>query len=101
MFVVEAQLIHGAQYPTALKRGDSAGKSSDDLARAREVARLQWDPSRDADAVIQEFMDGYYGLAAAQLRQVLRLYHEKKGNTVQENVWGKAWLPRNGWISTP
>jgi hypothetical protein len=39
MFVVEAQLIHGAQYPTACKRGAAPGENKDDLARAREVAR--------------------------------------------------------------
>jgi hypothetical protein len=41
------------------------------------MARLLWDPSRDEGAVIDEFLNGYYGKAAPALRQVLDLYAEK------------------------
>ena len=41
------------------------------------MARLLWDPSRDESAVIDEFLNGYYGKAAPALRQVLDLYAEK------------------------
>ncbi|MFN6017041.1 MAG: DUF4838 domain-containing protein [Verrucomicrobiota bacterium] len=43
------------------------------------MARLLWDPSRDESAVIDEFLNGYYGKAAPTLRQVLDLYAEKAG----------------------
>ncbi len=41
------------------------------------MARLLWDPSRDENAVIDEFLNGYYGKAGPFLRQVLDLYAEK------------------------
>ncbi len=41
------------------------------------MARLLWDPSRDEQAVIDEFLNGYYGKAGPVLRQVLELYEEK------------------------
>lgn len=41
------------------------------------MARLLWDPSRDESAVMDEFLNGYYGKAAPALRQVLDLYAEK------------------------
>lgn len=41
------------------------------------MARLLWDPSRDESAVIDDFLNGYYGKAAPALRKVLDLYAEK------------------------
>jgi hypothetical protein len=41
------------------------------------MARLLWDPSRDESAVIDEFLNGYYGKAAPALRKVLDLCAEK------------------------
>ena len=41
------------------------------------MARLLWDPSRDESAVMEEFLNGYYGKAAPALSQVLGLYAEK------------------------
>lgn len=36
------------------------------------LARLLWDPQRDPDALVQEFMHGYYGPAAPYLSRYLR-----------------------------
>ena len=41
--------------------------------RAWLLAHLMWDPSRDADALIDEFLAGYYGPAAWPLRRYLDL----------------------------
>jgi len=40
------------------------------------LAKLLWDPSRDADALVNEFVDGYYGPAAEHIRAYLRLTHD-------------------------
>ncbi len=41
--------------------------------RAWLLAHLMWEPSRDQDALINEFLDGYYGPAAWPLRQYIDL----------------------------
>ncbi len=44
--------------------------------RAWVLAQLLWDPSRDDRALINEFLDGYYGPAAPFIREYLALMHE-------------------------
>jgi len=44
--------------------------------RAWVLAKLLWDPSRDPEALINEFLDGYYGPAAGGVRAYLGLIHD-------------------------
>jgi hypothetical protein len=44
--------------------------------RAWVLAKLLWDPARDAQALIDEFLDGYYGSAAPHIRAYLNLMHD-------------------------
>ena len=44
--------------------------------RAWVLAQLLWDPEQDDRALIQEFIEGYYGAAAPQIRAYLALMHE-------------------------
>ena len=49
--------------------------------RAWVIAHLLWAPSRDEDALIGEFLKGYYGPAAPYLRQYLDVVHDAWGRT--------------------
>jgi len=40
------------------------------------LARLLWDPSLDAQKLIDEFLDGYYGPAAPHMRAYLKTTHD-------------------------
>ena len=40
------------------------------------LAKLLWDPSRGADELVNEFVDGYYGPAAEHIRAYLKLTHD-------------------------
>jgi hypothetical protein len=40
------------------------------------LAKLLWDPSRDGQKRIDEFLDGYYGSAAGPLRAYLQVTHD-------------------------
>lgn len=40
------------------------------------LSRLVWDPTLDADALIREFLDGYYGPAAPHLYRYMQLMHQ-------------------------
>ncbi|HET6453966.1 MAG TPA: DUF4838 domain-containing protein [Armatimonadota bacterium] len=49
-----------------------------DFVRLRTwlFAHLEWDPSRDENKLISEFLNGYYGPAAPYLQQYLDLIHD-------------------------
>jgi hypothetical protein len=40
------------------------------------LAKLLWDPSRDPQKLMDEFLDGYYGPAARGMRDYLKLTHD-------------------------
>lgn len=44
--------------------------------RAWVLAQLLWDPSRDGPALINEFLDGYYGPAGPHIREYLQTTHD-------------------------
>jgi hypothetical protein len=60
------------------EQGD-AGCSCGDLVELRAwlLAHLMWDPSRDANALMREFVQGYYGAAAGPVWQYINLIHDR------------------------
>jgi hypothetical protein len=44
--------------------------------RAWVLAKLLWNPSRDGQQLIDEFIDGYYGPAAGHIRDYLNITHD-------------------------
>ncbi|MBN1362417.1 MAG: DUF4838 domain-containing protein [Sedimentisphaerales bacterium] len=44
--------------------------------RAWVLAKLLWDPSRDGQALIDEFIEGYYGPAAPHIKAYLNVTHD-------------------------
>ena len=44
--------------------------------RAWVIGKLLWNPALDDQAIIQEFLDGYYGPAAPYLRRYIDLIHD-------------------------
>ncbi|MBO4633146.1 MAG: DUF4838 domain-containing protein, partial [Lentisphaeria bacterium] len=59
-------------------------------------ARLMDDPDRDAEELISEFMNGYYGPAAESMRKYLTLIHEgmkKDAKPMEQNpFWTRKYL---------
>ncbi len=45
--------------------------------RSWVLARMLWDPTQDAAALTEEFIDGYYGPTAPQIREWIKLTHEE------------------------
>jgi len=59
------------------EQGDAYSTTGDFLRlRAWVLAHLMWDPSRDQDALVREFVEGYYGPAAPHLLAYLDLVHD-------------------------
>jgi hypothetical protein len=44
--------------------------------RAWVLAKLLWDPGRDGEKLAGEFIDGYYGPAAAEIKAYLKVTHD-------------------------
>ncbi len=59
-------------------QGDSHPGGGGEWAELRSyvLAKLLWDPDIDVDAVINDFMQGVYGKAAAPIRQYFDMLHE-------------------------
>lgn len=49
--------------------------------RSWMLGRLLWDPTLDADALIREFLDGYYGAAAEPIYRYMRLLQQSVKDT--------------------
>lgn len=45
--------------------------------RAYIIAKVLWDPNYDTDLAINEFLTGYYGMAAAPIREYIDILHKK------------------------
>ena len=52
--------------------------------RAWVLAKLFWDPTRDASALIHEFLAGYYGPAAPHIQAYLDVFHDAIGATGED-----------------
>lgn len=53
----------------------SYGSEMEEL-RGWLLAKLLWDPKQDADKLVDQFLDGYYGSAAPSIRAYLKLIHD-------------------------
>ena len=59
------------------EQGDAYSTTGDFIRlRTWVLAHLLWDPSRNQDKLIREFLEGYYGKAAPHLLQYLDLMHD-------------------------
>jgi len=86
---------HGAV--SVFEQGDAYSHGGDlNELRAWVMAHLLWDPSRDNDALIAEFVEGYYGPAAPHIMRYLDLMDR----AVQESgVRLPCYMPgTNGWL---
>ena len=64
----------------------SGGTAGDFVGlKAYVIAKLMWNPSLDANAVIDEYLDGYYGPAAGR---ILRRYLDFMGSELVKNGGG-------------
>ncbi len=56
------------------------------------IAHLLWDPSRDADALIAEFVSGYYGAAAKPVMAYLDLIVRAGADAKKQGETAISWL---------
>ncbi|MBM3289611.1 MAG: DUF4838 domain-containing protein, partial [Candidatus Hydrogenedentes bacterium] len=59
----------------AMGHGGGGGEFS--LLRGYYGSKLLWNPDEDPNALIQEFLDGYYGAAAGPIGRYIALLHDK------------------------
>ncbi len=57
--------------------GHSGGGGEFSLLRPYYATQLAWDPDRDADAIMRDFLEGYYGAAWAPIHEYITMLQEK------------------------
>ncbi|MHC4101630.1 MAG: DUF4838 domain-containing protein [Planctomycetota bacterium] len=63
------------------------------------LAKLAWDPDSNIEALIDEFLAGYYGAAAPHLRAYLDLVHEELLASGEQLVlYGNPALAMDSWL---
>jgi hypothetical protein len=65
-------------YAQAMSHGGGGGEFS--LLRGYYVSELLKDPGQDAEPVLRDFLDGYYGAAAEPIWRYVKLLHDKVQN---------------------
>ncbi|MFZ4401199.1 MAG: DUF4838 domain-containing protein [Bacteroidales bacterium] len=61
------------------------------------ISKLLWNPNADANAIINDFMKGFYGDAAPYIREYFDLLHSecKKANITLDIYGNPVWLAQN------
>lgn len=68
--------------------------------KAYILSKLLWDPYQDLDAVMDDFLNGYYGAAGKHIRAYIDLMHdtmEETGATL--SIFGRPWDNRDSFLS--
>ncbi len=67
--------------------------------RAYLLARLMWDPDQDAEAIIDEFVAGYYGPAAGPIGRYIDDMHDELATSERLSYLASPDLYKNGFLS--
>lgn len=68
--------------------------------RSYLLAKLMWNPYQDADSIITDFTDGYYGAGGKYVKQYIDLLHdnlEKSGDRL--SIFGNTLDPKKSYLS--
>ncbi|MCX5642200.1 MAG: DUF4838 domain-containing protein [Candidatus Omnitrophica bacterium] len=66
------------QVKGVFEQGNGQSLSPSGAVKSWMIAKLLWNPDLDDQKLLQEFLDGYYGPAAPQLRAYIDLVHDEK-----------------------
>jgi len=77
--------------------GNRGGGGEFSLLRPYYGMRLLWNPDEDPEALIQDFLEGYYGSAREPLWEYIRMLHDK---VEQENIHMHLYTnPAQGYLT--
>ena len=72
-----------------MQTGTMGGEFSE--LRSYILSNLLWDPTRDAEQLMEEFLDLHYGRAAAPIRRFVKLVHDRaEASGLHPRCWGRA-----------
>lgn len=78
-------------------------QSGGDFAPLRSylIARLLWNPDIDIEKEKNEFIDAYYGPAAAEIKEYIRLLHDnnRSGQGVRMSIFGSPVQEKESFLS--
>ncbi len=69
--------------------------------RAYLVAKLLWNPDADVDAILTDFLGGFYGAAAPHVRRYIDTMHDALAASGEPlDIYGYPWPSRDGHLAT-
>ncbi|MGD9549094.1 MAG: DUF4838 domain-containing protein [Candidatus Krumholzibacteriia bacterium] len=87
---------------TVFEQGLSTMAGEFSELRTYLIAKLLWNPDTDADAVIDDFLAGYYGDAAPFLRRYIDLMHDRLEESGEGlSIYGYPVPSADGYLSPP
>ncbi len=64
------------------------------------IAKLLWNPDADVDALMTDFLQGFYGAAAPHIRRYIDTMHDALEASGEElSIYGYPWPSRDGYLS--
>jgi len=79
-----------------------SGGSRSDLSELKQyvIAKLLWDPDRDPDALVDDFLTGYYGAAAGPMRRYFDLMHDRLRTSGDGlGIYGGPVVESKSWLT--
>jgi hypothetical protein len=93
----DMKFYHGIGVEGIYLQGASCAGGEFSLLRPYYGMKLLWNPEQDADALLQDFLQGYYGAAAGFIGQYIALLHDK---VEQENIHMHLYTnPAQGYLT--
>ena len=78
-------------------QGNGSGGGEFHLLRPYYVMKLAWNPDADPEAIVKDFLDGYYGAAGAAIYDYFKLLHDK---VTQDDIHMHLYVnPAQGYLT--
>ncbi len=95
------QFLHKNNVSAMFQQGnrDSGGEFAN--LRAYLISRMLWNPNVDVQKEMNEFLEGYYGAAAPDVKEYINLVHDnnESGKGVKMSIFGKPVDDKEGFLS--
>ena len=94
------QFLHKNGVKAMFEQGnrDSGGEFCE--LRAYILSKLLWNPDQDVEAIIDDFVNGYYGPAGKYIREYINLVHDTMEKTgAKLGIFGCPWDQRDTYLT--
>ncbi len=93
------QLFRDHNVQLMFQQGSGGSKSDFSELKQYVIAKLLWDPDRDVEELINDFMAGYYGDAAGQIHNYIDLMQSSlQTSNARLGIYGNPGVQMDSWL---